>query len=78
MRDSVRDALALGGVGALCGGCVSLLYVLFSAAVAAIGIWFWGLLGLAVVGGVLGAAAYLRRRRARACEVESEAASAAE
>lgn len=75
MRDSVRDALALGGAGALCGGCVSLLYVLFSAALAAIGVWFWGLLGLAVVGGVLGAAAYLRRRRSRACAVDGPKAA---
>lgn len=70
MRDSVRTAVGLGAVGALCGGCVSLLYVAFAAGAAALGVWFWGLVGGLPLVGLAAAAVWFRTRsRDEACEV---------
>lgn len=70
MRDSVRTAVGVGAVGALCGGCVSLLAIVFAAGAAALGIWFWGLLAGAPLLAMVGAAVWFRTRQAEeACEV---------
>lgn len=60
MRDSVRTATVLGGIGLLCGGCVSLAYVLLTVAAASLGIWFWGLVALVPLLPLGAAALYFR------------------
>lgn len=80
MKETTRSALLLGGAGAFCGGCVSLLYLGLTAAAGALGLWFWGLVGLVPAAGIAAAVLYVRHRNLRAaggaetdgeaCEVE--------
>lgn len=66
MKDSTRTALILGGAGAFCGGCVSLLYLGLTAAAGALGLLFWGLVGLVPAAGLAVAVLYVRHRNLRA------------
>lgn len=74
MQDSTRTAVLLGGLGALCGGCVSLASVLLGSLAATFGVaWFFGLVVGIPAGVIVAVALYLRLgRRDEACEVPDQ------